>query len=50
MLIDETKYLWSKGQPEDVFLSESPFFYVPEQALRIYRFEGTGEISVYSDI
>lgn len=49
MLIDETKYLWSKGQPEDVLLSESPFFYVPEQALRIYRFEGTGKISVYSD-
>lgn len=50
MLIDETKYLWSKGQPEDVLLSESPFFYVPEQTLRIYRLEGTGEISVYSDI
>lgn len=49
MLIDETKYLWSKGQPEDVFLSESPLFYVPEQALRIYRFEGTGEILIYAD-
>ena len=49
MLIDETKYLWSKGLPEDVLLSGSPFFYIPEQALRIYRFEGTGEISIYSD-
>lgn len=49
MLIDETKYLWSKGQPEDVLLSESPFFYVSEKVLRIYSFEGTGEISVYSD-
>lgn len=49
MLIDETKYLWSKGKPEDVLLSEDPFFYVPEQALRIYRFEGTGEFSIYSD-
>ena len=49
MLIDETKYLWSKGKPEDVLLSEDPLFYVPEQALRIYRFEGTGEFSIYSD-
>lgn len=49
MLIDETKYLWSKGQPEDILLPEGPFSYVPEQALRIYRFEGTGEFSVYSD-
>lgn len=49
MLIDETKYLWSKGQPEDILLSESPFFYVAEQALRIYRFEGTGEILIYAD-
>lgn len=49
MLIDETKYLWSKGQPEGVHLSESPFFYALEQPLRIYRFEGTGEISIYSD-
>lgn len=49
MLIDETKYLWSKGQPEDILLSEGPFSYVPEQALRIYRFEGTGEFSIYSD-
>lgn len=49
MLIDETKYLWSKGQPEDIVLSESPFSYAPAQALRIYRFEGEGEISIYSD-
>ena len=49
MLIDETKYLWSKGQPEDVLLSEGLFSYVPEQALRIYRFEGTGEILIYAD-
>ena len=49
MLIDETKYLWSKGQPEDILLSEGPFSYVPEQALRIYRFEGTGEILIYAD-
>lgn len=49
MLIDETKYLWSKGQPEDIELSESPFSYAPTQALKIYRFEGDGEISIYSD-
>lgn len=40
MLIDETKYLWSKGQPEDIVLSERPFSYAPTQALKIYRFEG----------
>ncbi len=46
MLIDETKYIWSKGQPEDIELSVSPFSYVPEKALRIYRFEGEGEITI----
>ena len=46
MLIDETKYIWSKGQPEDIELSVSPFSYVPEEALRIYRFEGDGEITI----
>ena len=49
MLIEENKYLWSKGQPEDIELSESPFSYVPEQALRIYRFEGDGEITIFAD-
>ncbi len=46
MLVDETKYNWSKGQPEDIILSVSPFSYVPEKALRIYRFEGVGEITI----
>ena len=46
MLIDETKYIWSKGQPEDIELSVSPFSYIPEDALRIYRFEGEGEITI----
>lgn len=49
MLVDETKYLWSKGFLENVEVSKSPFILNFEQPLKIYRIEGSSQISIYLD-
>lgn len=49
MILDESLYNWSRYETKVISITESPFLYDFEQPLKIYRFEGTGTISIYSD-
>lgn len=49
MLIDETKYNWSRTDPIEILAEENPSNIEFEKALRIYRIEGAAELSIYED-
>lgn len=49
MIIDESLYNWSKNPTKGVSMTESSFSYEFEQPIKIYRIEGSGSVSIYSD-
>lgn len=49
MLIEQTDYLWKRGQLEDIALTAEPFTFTPEKPVRVYKFDSadyTGEITI----
>lgn len=49
MLIDDTKYNWTRSAPIDIELTETVQAVSFDPVLRVYLFEGTGRISIYAD-
>ena len=49
MLIDATKYNWSRSEPITITAEENPSTIEFEKTLRIYRIEGAAELSIYED-
>ena len=49
MLIEQTDYLWKRGQLEDISLTAGSFAFAPEKPVRVYKFDSadyTGEITI----
>ena len=53
MLIEQTDYLWKKGQLEDIALTAEPLTFTPEKPVRIYKFDSadyTGDITIWASV
>lgn len=49
MRIVEDEYNWKRAEPTVVTLEESPVYIEFDTPLKIYRFRGEGEITIYAD-